>query len=121
MDEGFVTVTPSPSGNSADVKICSPDKAGFGCDLARTMFDFGLTVERGDFSTDGKWSFLMFKVLFSAHVPVHAARLRVLEVHIVQRTWQASNAYNHLAEARLSLYRSDQLSLASARTYSGRF
>jgi hypothetical protein len=25
------------------------------------MFDFGLVVERGDFSTDGKWSFLMFK------------------------------------------------------------
>lgn len=62
MDEGFVTVTPAANGTSAEVKICSPDKAGFGCDLARTMFDFGLTVERGDFSTDGKWSFLMFKV-----------------------------------------------------------
>ena len=75
MDEGFVTVTPASNGNYAEVKICSPDKAGFGCDLARTMFDFGLTVERGDFSTDGKWSFLMFKVgrlfrrLFRAYRP----------------------------------------------------
>ena len=47
---------------SADVRICSPDGTGLGCDLARTIFDFGLVVERGDFSTDGKWSFLMFKV-----------------------------------------------------------
>ena len=55
-----VTVTPVGE-RSADVRICSPDATGFGCDLARTMFDFGLVVERGDFSTDGKWSFLMFK------------------------------------------------------------
>ena len=63
MDEGFVGVRVTPVGDrSADVRICSPDATGFGCDLARTMFDFGLVVERGDFSTDGKWSFLMFKV-----------------------------------------------------------
>lgn len=61
MDEGFVTVTPVGD-RSADVRICSPDATGFGCDLARIMFDFGLVVDRGDFSTDGKWSFLMFKV-----------------------------------------------------------
>jgi hypothetical protein len=65
MDEGFVTVTPVGD-RSADVRICSPDATGFGCDLARTMFDFGLVVERGDFSTDGKWSFLMFKVRAAA-------------------------------------------------------
>jgi hypothetical protein len=61
MDEGYVTVT-AVGDHSADVRICSPDATGFGCDLARTMFDFGLVVERGDFSTDGKWSFLMFRV-----------------------------------------------------------
>ena len=55
-----MTVTPVGD-RSADVRICSPDATGFGCDLARTMFDFGLVVERGDFSTDGKWAFLMFK------------------------------------------------------------
>jgi hypothetical protein len=71
MDEGFVTVTPVGD-RSADVRICSPDATGFGCDLARTMFDFGLVVERGDFSTDGKWSFLMFKV----RALVRAARAR---------------------------------------------
>ena len=68
MDEGFVGVRVTPVGDrSADVRICSPDATGFGCDLARTMFDFGLVVERGDFSTDGKWSFLMFKVRAAAH------------------------------------------------------
>ena len=61
MDDGErVSVTPTGA-CSADLRICSPDATGFGCDLARTMFDFGLVVERGDFSTDGKWSFLMFK------------------------------------------------------------
>jgi hypothetical protein len=60
QDGERVTVTPVGA-CSADVRICSPDATGFGCDLARTMFDFGLVVERGDFSTDGKWSFLMFK------------------------------------------------------------
>ena len=68
MDEGFVTVTPVGD-RSADVRICSPDATGFGCDLARTMFDFGLVVERGDFSTDGKWSFLMFKVRAASASP----------------------------------------------------
>ena len=58
----LVTVTPLSGGSAAEVRVCSPDATGFGCDLARTMFDFGLIVERGDFSTDGKWSFLMFKV-----------------------------------------------------------
>ena len=67
MDEGCVGVRVTPVGDrSADVRICSPDATGFGCDLARTMFDFGLVVERGDFSTDGKWSFLMFKVRAAA-------------------------------------------------------
>ena len=67
MDEGFVGVRVTPVGDrSADVRICSPDATGFGCDLARTMFDFGLVVERGDFSTDSKWSFLMFKVRAAA-------------------------------------------------------
>lgn len=57
-----VTVTPLAGTNAADLRVCSPDGTGLGCDLARTIFDFGLVVERGDFSTDGKWSFLMFKV-----------------------------------------------------------
>lgn len=56
-------ISVEPSGvASALVRISCPDKVGFGCDLARTLFEFGLVVERGDFSTDGKWSFLIFKV-----------------------------------------------------------
>ena len=51
-----------PPALSADVRICSPDSTGLGCDLARTLFDFGLVIERGDFSTDGLWSYLMFRV-----------------------------------------------------------
>ena len=67
VDVTDVSVLALPGG-SAEVRICSPDAAGFGCDLARTMFDFGLVIERGDFSTDGKWSFLMFKVRLDTSV-----------------------------------------------------
>lgn len=44
----------------AQVKVSSPDQVGLGCDLARVLFDFGLLVDAGDFSTDGSWCFLLF-------------------------------------------------------------
>lgn len=59
-DNAPVSVTPAGA-HSALVRISCPDTVGFGCDLARTIFDFGLVVEQGDFSTDGKWSFLIFR------------------------------------------------------------
>jgi hypothetical protein len=36
---GFVTVTPLGDRRSADIRVCSPDATGLGCDFARTMFD----------------------------------------------------------------------------------
>ena len=45
-----------------ELRISCPDATGLGCDIARLMFEFGLTVTKGDFSTDGKWCFLLFHV-----------------------------------------------------------
>ena len=71
-----VAVSVTPTRDGAEVRICSPDAAGLGCDLARTMFDFGLCIDRGDFGTDGQWSFLMFKARLPR--PLLAARATTL-------------------------------------------
>lgn len=53
---------PRPS-DPTEITINCPDKVGLGCDLTRTIFEFGLSVVRGDLSTDGHWCFLVFWVL----------------------------------------------------------
>lgn len=52
----------SNSSRTAHVKVSSPDQVGLGCDLARVLFDFGLLVDSGDFSTDGTWVHMLFVV-----------------------------------------------------------
>jgi len=47
---------------SAEVYISCCDGVGLGCELARVIYEFGLSVTGGDFSTDGRFCFLMFKV-----------------------------------------------------------
>ncbi|KAK1415578.1 hypothetical protein QVD17_31361 [Tagetes erecta] len=55
------------SKNSSDstvvVTVNCPDKAGLGCDLLRIVLEFGLYVTRGDFSTDGKWCYVVLWVV----------------------------------------------------------
>ncbi|KAI7749782.1 hypothetical protein M8C21_012140 [Ambrosia artemisiifolia] len=45
------------------VTVNCPDKAGLGCDLLRVVLEFGLYVTRGDFSTDGKWCYVVLWVV----------------------------------------------------------
>ncbi|XP_024968332.1 ACT domain-containing protein ACR9-like [Cynara cardunculus var. scolymus] len=45
------------------VTVNCPDKAGLGCDLLRIVLEFGLYVTRGDFSTDGKWCYIVLWVV----------------------------------------------------------
>eukprot|EP00898_Chlorokybus_atmophyticus_P005550 jgi/Chlat1/5997/Chrsp4S06312 len=52
-----------------EVCISCPDVVGLGSDLARILFDFGLVVTRGDFSTDGKWCFVVFEVFTGEGAP----------------------------------------------------
>ncbi|KAI5078573.1 hypothetical protein GOP47_0006244 [Adiantum capillus-veneris] len=50
-------------GDPSIITVNCPDKLGLGSDLTRLLFEFGLTVVRGDMSTDGKWCFALFWVL----------------------------------------------------------
>lgn len=50
-------------GDPSVITINCPDKLGLGADLARLLLEFGLTVVRGDMSTDGKWCFVLFWVV----------------------------------------------------------
>ncbi|KAL4575112.1 hypothetical protein LXL04_021953 [Taraxacum kok-saghyz] len=51
------------SGDPTVVTVNCPDKAGLGCDLLRIVLEFGLYVTRGDFSTDGKWCYVILWVI----------------------------------------------------------
>ncbi|XP_022764539.1 ACT domain-containing protein ACR9-like [Durio zibethinus] len=42
------------------VTINCPDKPGLGCDLCRTILEFGFSITRADFSTDGRWCYIVF-------------------------------------------------------------
>ncbi|KAK8638793.1 hypothetical protein V6N13_137202 [Hibiscus sabdariffa] len=42
------------------VTVNCPDKPGLGCDLCRTLLEFGLSITRADFSTDGRWCYIVF-------------------------------------------------------------
>ncbi|XP_031278818.1 ACT domain-containing protein ACR10 isoform X2 [Pistacia vera] len=45
------------------ITINCPDKTGLGRDLCRIILFFGLSIVRGDLSTDGKWCYIVFWVI----------------------------------------------------------
>ncbi|KAF9594227.1 hypothetical protein IFM89_028884 [Coptis chinensis] len=45
------------------ITVNCPDKTGLGCDLCRIILFFGLSIVRGDVSTDGKWCYIVFWVV----------------------------------------------------------
>lgn len=60
-EDDFVSVSPTTD-TEAQVRVTCPDKTGLGCDITRTIFDFGLVALKGDFATDGKWAFVLVTV-----------------------------------------------------------
>lgn len=50
-------------GEPSVITVNCPDKTGLGCDLCRVILFFGLTIVRGDMSTDGKWCYIVFWVV----------------------------------------------------------
>nr|CAB3452885.1 unnamed protein product [Digitaria exilis] len=58
------------AGNPAVVTISCPDKTGLGCDLCRVVLLFGLSVVKGDMSTDGRWCYIVLWVLPRRERPV---------------------------------------------------
>ncbi|XP_050212006.1 ACT domain-containing protein ACR9 [Mercurialis annua] len=51
------------SDNPTVVTVNCPDKAGLGSDLCRIILEFGLSITRADFSTDGRWCYMVFWVV----------------------------------------------------------
>lgn len=45
------------------ITVNCTDKLGLSCDLACMLFEFGLTIVKGDVTTDGRWCYLVFWVL----------------------------------------------------------
>ena len=85
-DEEIVQVEGHPSGTSADISISCSDATGLGCDIARVIFNFGLTVYSGDFSTDGRWCFVMLQVrpCFASGNPPCATNWNLLKRHLLR-------------------------------------
>lgn len=61
----FVVVSAGeqPEDDLTEITINCPDKVGLGCDIARIVFEFGLSITRGDLATDGRWCFVALWVI----------------------------------------------------------
>ncbi|KAK2634089.1 hypothetical protein Ddye_028881 [Dipteronia dyeriana] len=67
-------------GESTVITVNCPDKTGLGCDLCRVILLFGLSICRGDVSTDGKWCYLVFWVMGEPTTRWSLLKKRLLEV-----------------------------------------
>ncbi|XP_019256682.1 PREDICTED: ACT domain-containing protein ACR9-like isoform X2 [Nicotiana attenuata] len=45
------------------ITVNCPDKTDLGCDISRTILDFGLRIIKGDVSTDGIWCYVVLWVV----------------------------------------------------------
>ncbi|KAF8039110.1 hypothetical protein BT93_B1610 [Corymbia citriodora subsp. variegata] len=62
------------------ITVNCPDKTGLGCDLCRIILLFGLSITRGDMSTDGKWCYIVFWVVGKPTTTWSLLKKRLLEV-----------------------------------------
>ncbi|RWW00528.1 hypothetical protein GW17_00036509 [Ensete ventricosum] len=62
-DDVVIIRPPERPGEPSLITISCPDKTGLGCDLCRVILLFGLNIVRGDFSTDGRWCYVLFWVV----------------------------------------------------------
>lgn len=61
--DDVVLIQPAKSpGEPSVITVNCPDKAGLGCDLCRIILEFGLSITKGDFSTDGRWCYIVLWV-----------------------------------------------------------
>ncbi|WOL18957.1 ACT domain-containing protein ACR10 isoform X2 [Canna indica] len=62
-DDAVIIRPPETPQDPSLITVSCPDKTGLGCDLCRVILLFGLSIVRGDFSTDGKWCYVLFWVV----------------------------------------------------------
>lgn len=70
------------AGDPSIITVNCPDQLGLACDLARSIFEFGLDVVRADFSTDGRWCLMLFWVTPGLG-PVWAIKWAVLKKRLI--------------------------------------
>lgn len=65
-------------GDPSVISINCPDQPGLACDLALVLFEFGLSVVKGDLSKDGQWCLVIFWVTprNETFQPIKWARLK---------------------------------------------
>ncbi|XP_076921332.1 ACT domain-containing protein ACR10-like [Bidens hawaiensis] len=79
-DDAVVIKEPQTPGDNTLITVNCPDKTGLGCDLCRIILLFGLSIAKGDVSTDGKWCYLVFWVVGKPTTRWYLLRERLLEV-----------------------------------------
>ncbi|XP_019100524.1 PREDICTED: ACT domain-containing protein ACR9-like [Camelina sativa] len=63
LNDDAVLVEPGKiSGDPTIVTVNCPDESGLGSTLCRIILEFGLSITRADFSTDGRWCYIVFWV-----------------------------------------------------------
>ncbi|KAJ7975016.1 ACT domain containing protein [Quillaja saponaria] len=67
-------------GDPTVITVNCPDKTGLGCDLCRIILLFGLSISRGDASTDGKWCYVVFWVVGKPTTRWNLLKKRLLDV-----------------------------------------
>ncbi|XWS66823.1 hypothetical protein CRYUN_Cryun05aG0234000 [Craigia yunnanensis] len=65
------------------ITVNCPDKTGLGCDICRILFFFGLSIVRGDVSTDGKWCYIVFWVVCKPTTRWDSSRWELLKKRLV--------------------------------------
>ncbi|KAL5546099.1 hypothetical protein UlMin_005786 [Ulmus minor] len=67
------------AGEPSVITINCPDKTGLGCDLCRIILFFGLSIVKGDVSTDGKWCYLVFWVVGKSETRWNLLKSRLVD------------------------------------------
>ncbi|XP_062091981.1 ACT domain-containing protein ACR10-like [Humulus lupulus] len=80
LHEDVVLVKREKEGDPTVITVNCPDKTGLGCDLCRIILIFGLSICRADFSTDGKWCYMVFWVVEKPNTKWNLLKNRLLEV-----------------------------------------
>ncbi|KAK3014375.1 hypothetical protein RJ639_009149 [Escallonia herrerae] len=62
-DDAVLIEKGKKAGEPYVITVNCPDKTGLGCDICRTILDFGLYITKGDVSTDGIWCYMVLSVV----------------------------------------------------------
>lgn len=83
---------PEREGDPSVITVNCPDKTGLGCDLCRILLFFGVSIVRGDVSTDGKWCYIVFWVVPKSSARWDASRWELLKKRMIGACPSCSSA-----------------------------